>query len=225
MSDHDRFRDLTAAYVLGALDQEERAELLDHLHTCQRCQADIVDFAPLPALLGRVDVADLDDPVTSHVADSVVAGARRHLDRVRSSRRRWRTTAGLLGAAAMILVALGVASLVLDPGESEEPRTERIELAFDAVGDTIGAIAVDERGWGTYVHVSVEGLPPRDRYLLWAVAGTGTWHEAGSWGPSPGGDATLGGSVHLFLDEIDHLLVTSDDVEDVLLRTTAERDH
>ena len=222
MSDHDHFRDLTAAYVLGALGQDERAELLAHLDTCQRCQADIVNFAPLPALLGRVDLADLDDPGTSQVADAVVADARHHLDQVRSSRRRWRTTAGLLAAAALVLVAFGVASLLLDLDEDDGPRTERIELAFDAVGDTTGAIAVDERGWGTYVHVAVEGLPARERYQLWAVDDTGAWHEAGSWGPSPGGAAALGGSVHLPLDEIDHLLVTSEDLDDVLVRTTGE---
>lgn len=219
MSEHDRFRDLTAAYVLGALGPDERAELLYHLETCERCQADVVDFAPLPALLGAVDLDDLVEPPEPHLADAVVADARSELQRLHASRRRWRTAATILATAAAVVVALGVAALLLDLDDSTQDELDRIELAFDADGDTSGDLIVDERGWGTYVHVSLDGLPERRLYRLWAVDQSGTWYEAGSWLATPDNSATLGGSTHLRLAEIALLVVTSDDPDDELLRT------
>lgn len=219
MSEHDHFRDLTAAYVLGALDPDERAELLEHLETCKRCQADIVDFAPLPALLGAVDLDDLVEPPESHLSDAVVAEARSELRQLHASRRRWRATATILAAAAAVVVALGAAALILDLDDGTQEQVDRIELAFDAEGDTTGDLIVDERGWGTYVHVSLEDLPERELYRLWAIDQSGTWHEAGSWLSTPDNSATLGGSTHLRLAEIALLVVTSDDPDDELLRT------
>ncbi|MDZ7679512.1 MAG: zf-HC2 domain-containing protein [Acidimicrobiales bacterium] len=220
MSDHDRYRDLTAAYVLGALDPGERTELHEHLQACERCQADVIDFAPLPALLGSIEVDDLVEPPTPHLADAVVAEARGELERIRASRRRWRTIAAALAGAAVVAVALGVAAMVLDLDSGTEPERDRIELAFEAVADTTGDVVVDERGWGTYVHLSFEGLPERDLYRLWAVDQAGTWHEAGSWLPTPDRSATLGGSTHLRPAEIAVLVVTSGDRDDELGRAS-----
>ena len=38
LSDHERYRDMAAAYALGALDPEERDELKAHLQTCADCE-------------------------------------------------------------------------------------------------------------------------------------------------------------------------------------------
>jgi anti-sigma-K factor RskA len=217
--DHDRFRDLTAAHVLGALDPEDRIELEDHLRDCQRCRADTIDFAPLPALLGLIDPPDLaeEDPTADHhLADGVVAGAREDLARLRSSRRRWRTAAAALLAGAAVVLAIAVVSVLLEDGDDGR---DPIELAIDSVEGITGDVVVDERSWGTYVHLSVEGLPERDLYRLWAVDRAGAWHEAGTWLPTADASARLGGSTHLRLADIDRLVVTSDDQDDELLRT------
>jgi hypothetical protein len=42
------------AYVLGALDREERGELEAHLETCPTCRAELDRLAPLPGLLSRL---------------------------------------------------------------------------------------------------------------------------------------------------------------------------
>src|SRR5205085_9606028 len=68
---YDEFAESTAAYALGALDPQERAQFEAHLHTCDVCQTDIRAFsgvtvglaetveriAPPPALKVRVIAA------------------------------------------------------------------------------------------------------------------------------------------------------------------------
>jgi anti-sigma factor RsiW len=55
----DEPHDLLGAYVLGGLDADERRQFEDHLRGCSRCRRDVADCAPLPALLAKVDPADL----------------------------------------------------------------------------------------------------------------------------------------------------------------------
>jgi hypothetical protein len=214
MNEHDRLRDLLGVYVLGGLSAAERAEVDDHLSGCARCRDDLVELAPIPGLLSQVRLGDLEaspppDP------DVVVAGARADLDRLRASRARWRRAAGI--AAAVALVAVG-ASLVLEPGRSDPAERETVALVLDAGPTVGGSISVEERAWGSYVHVSLEGLPARDRYHIWAVDTSGTWHESGSWRPTADDTARLGASTHLRLDEVDQVVVTADDRTDTILR-------
>ena len=98
-TDHDRYRELTAAYVIGALESSERAEIESHLQTCETCRQDVVAFAPLPALLGRLDSADHDPgDVGTAGADALVASVRADIDRLDRSRRRWRRGAAVAAA-------------------------------------------------------------------------------------------------------------------------------
>ena len=213
--DHDRFRDLTGAYVVGALDPDERAEIEAHLQTCEHCRRDVVAFAPLPALLGRLDGADVADaggPRDTGSADAVVAAVRSDIRRLDGSRRRWRWLAS--AAAAAIVVLAG--SLVID----DEParRTGGVELDVRTVSSAASATVVaDERPWGTYVHVSAQGLPDRESYALWVVGGDGAWEPAGSWARTADGDADLGGSSLRPLAQIDRIVVTSVDRDDEIL--------
>jgi hypothetical protein len=46
------------AYVLGALEREDRATLEAHLETCAICRAELDRLAPLPGLLSRLTVAE-----------------------------------------------------------------------------------------------------------------------------------------------------------------------
>lgn len=213
-SDHGRYRDLTAAYVLGALDAGERAEIEQHLETCEACRSDVVSFAPLPALLGRVDADDVEHDHPGAGADALVAAVRADVDRLDRSRRRWQWGAGLAAAAALVLAA------VLVVGEDDAPArwSDGVELAVEAgSADTTAEVVATERTWGTYLYLSAEGLPPRDAYEMWTVDAEGAWEPVGSWGPAPGGRAELGCSTALSLADIDRIVVTSDDRDDELL--------
>jgi hypothetical protein len=75
------------AYVLGALEREERAELEAHLETCVICREELDRLAPLPGLLSRLtveeaEVLDAADPALADralgdtaLADAVLAPA------------------------------------------------------------------------------------------------------------------------------------------------------
>ena len=152
MSEHDRLRDLLGVYVLGGLSAGERADVDDHLAECDRCRDDLVELAPIPGLLSQVQLDDLETPSPPD-PDAVVAAARADLDRLRASRARWRRATGL--AAAVALLALG-ASLILEPGRSDPAQRETVALVLDAAPTVGGSITVEERGWGTYVHVALK---------------------------------------------------------------------
>jgi anti-sigma factor RsiW len=49
------------AYVLGALDRREFAELAAHLELCATCRAELVRLAPLPGLLSRLPAEQRQD--------------------------------------------------------------------------------------------------------------------------------------------------------------------
>lgn len=215
-SDHGLYGDLTAAYVIGALDPDERAEIEAHLRTCGRCRADVIAFAPLPALLGRIDRADVDtDELAPLVVDgdAVVAAVRDDIGRLDRSRRLWRW---LASAAAAVVVVLAASLLAGD--DDPAPRTDGVVLDVQAVSSGGAATVIaDERPWGTYVHVSAQGLPDRESYALWVVAEDGTWEPAGSWAGTPDGGADLGGSSQRRLADIDRIVVTSVDRADEIL--------
>jgi anti-sigma-K factor RskA len=213
MSDHDPFRELTASYVLGSLSADERETVEHHLETCDRCRSQTLEFAPLPALLGLVDLQDLDGGPDVEGAEAVVERARQELARLRTSSHRWRT-AFTVSAAAVVLLAGAI--VLIDRG-SPGGNTDQVAMLILSSDRVVGEIVADERAWGTYVHVSVRGLPERPIYRLWAVDESGVWHEASSWLPTPDGSARLGGSTHLRLAEIALLVVTSDDQRDEIL--------
>lgn len=48
-------------YVLGSLEPGERSQMERHLAGCPFCQQELVRFSPLPGLLGRISMADLED--------------------------------------------------------------------------------------------------------------------------------------------------------------------
>src|SRR4051794_25862433 len=103
------------AYVVGALDHTERAELEAHLAGCPMCRDELAELAPLPGLLSRLSVDEvLAGPPTLDtrepdgamldrllVARLLGAAAR---ERRRASRPRW------LAAAAAVVVLVGAST-------------------------------------------------------------------------------------------------------------------
>ncbi|WP_026075456.1 zf-HC2 domain-containing protein, partial [Cellulomonas massiliensis] len=61
----DPYREWDAAYVLGALDPDERRAFEQHLQGCPACTAAVAELAGLPGMLRAVapeDARALDDP-------------------------------------------------------------------------------------------------------------------------------------------------------------------
>ncbi|MFG1861954.1 zf-HC2 domain-containing protein [Microbispora bryophytorum] len=112
------------AYVLGALDAEETAEVEAHLDTCAACRAELAELSGLPPLLARVSAEDIEraaapprsvlDGVFADVLANALAdaGSNPHAGAgpgtapaVAASARRGRRSRVLLALAASVVVA------------------------------------------------------------------------------------------------------------------------
>jgi anti-sigma-K factor RskA len=140
---HDRWPDEIAAYVLGALDSEEAAEVEHHLETCERCQAGlrwaipalnalpeaVEQVEPPPTLRARL-LAEAERDAASE-AKAEGAGAERRRDRrftewLRGPASRPLVLRPAFGFLVLALAVVAVAGYEIgsgDSGESAGPGT------------------------------------------------------------------------------------------------------
>ena len=141
-SDHTRWKEDLAAYVLGALDGDEATELERHLEGCERCQEEMRWLEPavqvLPESVERQEPPRaLREALMAEVRDDVrEAGARPAASR----RRRWL----LKPAMGFAVVALLVAGVV------------GYEVGNDGSGDD-GASTLERQVGGINVKMVQEG--------------------------------------------------------------------
>lgn len=105
------------AYVLGALDAEETAEVEAHLETCAACRAELAELSGLPPLLARVSAEDIERAAAPPraVLDGVFADVLANADAdaavappvVASARRGGRSRVLLALAASVVVAAVG----------------------------------------------------------------------------------------------------------------------
>lgn len=203
----DEFRSWSAAYVLGALDADERAEFETHLRDCEACQAEVAELAPIPGLLARTsppdDEIDVDGALGLALAE--VASERRRLERARRS---WQLVAA--GAAAAVVVL--VLSLALDdPTVPDALRGDRVELAVASETAT-AEIGLVPRPWGSVVDihvVEVDGPPQADSFTAWVVDRSGRWEPACTWGLDGDGWARVQGASSIPVEEVAEVVITA----------------
>lgn len=186
------------AYVLGALEAEERDRVDEHLRGCPGCATELAELEALPALLDRVDPDDLRTapvPPSPELFErmSAAAGAPR-----RRARRR------LLVAAAVLAVlgAGGVTTWVLQSEESSR------SVQAGAVRMTVTATA---QGDGTSLDVTVAGLPAQEQCRLIVVDRDGTRHQAGEWTVTYGGEAWFKGWSDVDRSAVDDVVLLGTD--------------
>ncbi|MCT9934755.1 zf-HC2 domain-containing protein [Planotetraspora sp. A-T 1434] len=111
----DDVRMSLGAYVLGALDDDEIAEVEEHLDRCPACRAELAELSGLPPVLARVSEEDIQHAGTP---------PRAVLDRlVAASARRNRRSRVLLALAASVVVAALGGTAWLSTVHTESPRT------------------------------------------------------------------------------------------------------
>jgi hypothetical protein len=186
------------AYVLGALEPDERREVEDHLRRCPTCAAELAEFQGLPALLARVRPEDL-QPVSvtpsPDLFDRMSAAAT-------GGRRRTRAWAVV---AAVVLAVLGVAAGVVVWLAGNGDRTS--SASAGPVTATVTLSATDE---GSDVEVTLAGLRPGETCRLIAVERDGDRHDAGSWPVSEAGDGRWHGSVDVDPSELVGVILLGD---------------
>jgi hypothetical protein len=193
------------AYVLGALEPEERRRFEEHLDHCAICTAELAEFATIPALLDRARPEDL-EPIevtpSPELFDRVSAAARGTSAPAPHSRR-W------LLVAAAVLALLGVGAGVViwaanQPADTVTATSGPVQVTMKASGD-------DE---GTAIDVTVAGLGPGEICRLVAVDADGEHYPAGEWYVSDEG----GGEWHSWAP------VPRDDLSEVVMYGEGDRE-
>ena len=206
-------RTALGAYVLGALEPEERREVRDHLSVCSACAQEYAELEPLPALLDRVSLADLQaEPVRpspdlfERVASAAAAEGRERAAKDRRVRRRWLVAA----VATVVLLGGGVGAAVW---LSRDVTTTHSVMA----GDLHVTVRATEDEGGTILDLTVDGLPPRTGCWLFAVDEAGAHHDAGWWTVDYEGEGSFRGWTDVPRSELAELLLR-DEQDDVLVR-------
>jgi anti-sigma-K factor RskA len=180
MSDeHERVQSLLAAYVLGAVPEDEIPAIRAHILSCETCFREADSYEP--ALAGLTALAAPEE-LPDGFADRVVAAARDPFESAsepagdRSSHRRRVPRLARLGAAAAIVTFL-VAGVALFETVSTRDRYERALAAIVAGGDSFelagaggaeGVIAESSTG-SVLVAVDLGEAPADHDYQLWLM--------------------------------------------------------
>ena len=182
---------LLGAYVMGALDSEERIELEAHLGTCQECQADLVEYQQVSDGLLHLAI-----PVapSSGLRARLTARLAGHPGSLRSPRRPGTIRAPQVGFAALAVTLLVLnGALILETRRLAERGEELLAqqeasqtaLALASYSTSQTAFVQEESIWGTFVYegnfplavFNVWGLPPLPEdqaYQLWLFNPDGT---------------------------------------------------
>lgn len=184
------------AYLFGSLDLKERSAFERHLGTCEACRAEMLRFAPLPGLLGRLtldDVENLDDIPTPPKPNY----QRRVL---------------VLCAAVLVVLAMagGVFFLRSSPVPTWAAQDQRTGVSASA--------SMIVKSWGTEIRLELAGVRPGTRCKLVVFDRGGKREIGGWWGSDHAPDEQIPGSTSFSLDHIDHLEVSDDSGVLVTLR-------
>lgn len=188
-------------YVLGALDPGERSQVEGHLERCPACRDELAGLAGLPAMLGRVELEQLEG-VAGPPPELLDGLLTRAAERRRGwfGRRAGRGPAGWapLAAAACLLLVIGglFGGFVLPIGSDDgggsaaqppPPATsvpattaERIS-ASNPASNIKGYVVLRKKEWGTEVELHLAGVPKGSHCRLLVIARDGRRDALGSW--------------------------------------------
>lgn len=205
---HDRVHTGLGAYVLGALEPPERAEVEAHLPDCAACRDALAELAALPGLLGRLSADEATLGGVAPPSGPVDRALQEVAHAQRSQRRRLRGWQALAAAAVIAAVAAVVPLWWSSPGLALEPR------AVSQQGAQVeGMLLVTATDWGMEVELELRNLPAGRGYTLVAVAHDAHETTAASWAATETGEVRLTGSCYLPIDRLAHLEVHTSDGE------------
>jgi hypothetical protein len=189
------------AYVIDALEPEERLRLEEHLATCPTCAAELRELEALPALLASVPAPEEPEPPPGELAfrrlhrSALAAPAPRAAARRRPLGRRW----ALVAAA---VVALGGTGVVV---ASNGPAAPAIVAASE--GSLHVRAAITAQPSGSHITMALAGGTPGQQCELAVQARDGHWETAGTWTASHAGTAHLAGTVQIPPEDLTRLVV------------------
>jgi anti-sigma-K factor RskA len=104
-SDHNRWSEDLAVYMLGALEPDETAEFERHLAGCEHCQTELRWFDPAVQLLPETVARQQPPP---RLREALMAEVRADVRPAPAKARRWRLRPAMAFAVAALLIAVVV---------------------------------------------------------------------------------------------------------------------
>lgn len=225
MNDHDRFEDTAGAYLLGALPEDERAAYVAHLETCAACQAEVEELSvavhalpmaapamkPPPALKARI-MAEVE-----REAALLASASEPRLQEPRKRRRFWPASwpMGVVALACVtLLLGLGAGAALFGSGDTRtvpfkaDPSLQQASAELEIDGDKAVLVA--------------SGLPapPEGQvYMVWTVGSDGKPKPTSALF-KPRGDGTATASMTGDMDDVQAVLVNTEESPDVTVPTS-----
>jgi hypothetical protein len=199
------------AYLFGSLDPKERSAFERHLSDCDSCQTEMLRLAPLPGLLGRLSLEDVEnlDEIPAPPPES------------NRQRRVLVVCAAVLGALAL---AGGILFLPQPPPESAPatssapPPSAPMWAARDQGTGVDASVEMVTRSWGTEMWFVFHHVKPGARCKVMVFDRQGRREIGGWWGSDHAPDERIPGSTSFRVDQIDRLEVSDESGPLVTLR-------
>ena len=213
------------AYLLGALDPEERRAMEVHLADCPHCRRELLELAPLPGLLRHTPFEEL--PESAMAAESLSpvreqpegADARpgtgpdaRPADPAPPLRHRRPNRGRLVVAGLGLAAAAAGVTVYLAVGQSQpakSPVAAATWSATDPATHVSATAAVTPEVWGTQFQLKLNGLPPGTTCRLVVHSSDGSSETAGTWGSGYSASASVPASTSISPSQITDLDIVS----------------
>ena len=187
------------AYVLGLLEEQDRAAFEAHLAACASCKAELPTLSPVANILEGLEPVEL--PGDAEAARPPVDLLRK---RAALSRRRFRWQAAV-GAAACVAAlgggaAIGVAAASRHAQVAGPVLTGQQHTATDAATGVTGTVGLVAKAWGTQVTLNLADVHGPLECQLIAVSKTGAQKVVVGWFVPAPGDGVPGHPAHLVIE-------------------------
>ena len=175
--EHNRYREQIGAFLLGKLDEGERTAMQTHLNSCPVCQAEVRALEPVVGALADASPDRIDeDPLPpGDLKELTLAPILGEIHRAQRRRRRLGWSA--LAAAAICVVAIGLAGFtwLLEPAVALEPLSFSVAPGMEVEGHLI------EHDSGTEIRLVVSGSRDGQTYRVTLVSEDGERINAGTF--------------------------------------------
>ncbi len=213
MIDHTQAQLSLGAYVLGALDAGDRSELEEHLAGCADCRREVVSFAGLPGLMGRLSLTEVqqhEQAPSARLQVSTIAAIRSEQASSRRTVRRWRVVAGG-GLAAAVAACVALVLVLTSSGPAVvDAATVRQDLTAATGVSSRGSLSMLSKPWGTQVHLVLSDLPRTGAFSVRTIDDEGRQSTAATWQATQNGQAELTGATPSRIDDIDRVEIVTD---------------
>ena len=175
--EHHRYREQIGAFLLGKLDGGERTAMQTHLNSCPICQAEVRELEPVVAALADAapDRIEEEPWPPGDLEELTLAPILGKIHRARRRRRRFQWSG--LAAAAIFVVAIGLAGFtwLLEPAVALEPLSFSVAPGVEVEGHLI------KHDWGTEIRLLVSGSRDGQTYRVTLVSEDGERVNAGTF--------------------------------------------